>query len=220
MHYPAKDGKARSRDAQSIRKTAWVHAQATHATPKLGIGKDICMSNQPNQPNQPNQSNQHQQQPTNTPEMTVIGNDTRIKGEMFFEKSARILGHFEGKITAQGEVQIGNGANCNAAVEAEQIIVDGSVQGPLLARDRLTLTANAQVQGDLTAGTLVVAEGASFVGHCNVGPRANEMTGNAPITQANTQTTHAPATTTEPKTNLTTQLDLTPPWAQQPNSVA
>ena len=152
----------------------------------------------------------NQSQP-GTPEMTVIGPDTRIKGEMFFEKSARILGQFEGKITAQGEVQIGNGANCNAAVEAEQIIVDGSVQGPLFARDRLTLTANAQVQGDLTAGTLVVAEGASFVGHCNVGPRAQEMTGQAPSAQSNT---HAPVNT-EPKGNISTQIDLTPPWAQQ-----
>lgn len=152
----------------------------------------------------------HQSQP-GTPELTVIGSDTRIKGEMFFEKSARILGHFEGKITAQGEVQIGNGANCNAAVEAEQIIVDGSVQGPLFARDRLTLTANAQVQGDLTAGTLVVAEGASFVGHCNVGPRAQEMTGHAPAAQ----TSNPAPVNTEPKANITTQIDLTPPWAQQ-----
>ncbi len=163
-------------------------------------------------------SNQPHTHQANTPELTVIGADTRIKGEMFFEKSARILGQFEGKITAQGEVQIGNGANCNAAVEAEQIIVDGSVQGPLFARDRLTLTANAQVQGDLTAGTLVVAEGASFVGHCNVGPRANEMTGkpDQSTTQTNTPTTlPAQSTNTEPKPTLTTQLDLTPPWAQQ-----
>lgn len=146
-----------------------------------------------------------------TPELTVIGADTRIKGEMFFEKSARILGQFEGKITAQGEVQIGNGANCNAAVEAEQIIVDGSVQGPLFARDRLTLTKNAQVQGDLTAGTLVVSEGASFVGHCNVGPRAGEMTGQ----NNNTQQRNGSPMNTEPKANITTQLDLTPPWAQK-----
>jgi cytoskeletal protein CcmA (bactofilin family) len=181
--------------------------QAVHHR-STGIGKEIRMSQQPQTP-------QH----ATTPELTVIGADTRIKGEMFFEKSARILGHFEGKITAQGEVQIGNGANCNAAVEAEQIIVDGSVQGPLFARDRLTLTANAQVQGDLTAGTLVVAEGASFVGHCNVGPRANEMTGNDQ-TQRTTQqpnpTSLPPqSANTEPKPSLTTQLDLTPPWAQQ-----
>ena len=157
-----------------------------------------------------------------TPEMTVIGADTSIKGEMFFEKSARILGNFEGKIIAKGEVHIGNGANCNAAVEAEQIIVDGSVQGPLFARDRLTLTANAQVQGDLTAGTLVVAQGASFVGHCNVGPHANDMTGTTTATTHSNQQTipsHT-APVLEPKANISTQLDLTPPWAQQPTSVA
>tara|TARA_A100001391_G_scaffold181876_1_gene148088 strand:- start:48 stop:584 length:537 start_codon:yes stop_codon:yes gene_type:complete len=152
-----------------------------------------------------------------TPEMTIIGADTTIKGEMFFEKSARILGNFEGKITAQGEVHIGNGANCNAAVEAEKIIVDGSVQGPLFARDRLTLTTNAQVQGDLTAGTLVVAEGATFVGHCNVGPHANEMTGTTQSqSQQQTQTQQTPQPiTTEPKPSLATPLDLTPPWANQ-----
>lgn len=151
----------------------------------------------------------------NLPEMTVIGPDTKIKGEMFFEKSARILGSFEGKITAQGEVQIGAGAVCNAAVEAERIIVDGRVCGPLTARDRLTLTANAQVQGDLIAGTLVVAEGASLVGHCQVGPHAMELAkgGQAgQAGQAGSQARPAQAVQTEAKPNPS--IDLTPPWAR------
>jgi cytoskeletal protein CcmA (bactofilin family) len=147
-------------------------------------------------------------QPANLPEMTVIGPDTKIKGEMFFEKSARILGSFEGKITAQGEVQVGAGAQCNAAVEAERVIVDGRVSGPITARDRLTLTANAQVQGDLTAGTLVVAEGASFVGHCNVGPHASDLSKTNPQRQA----VHSEPKHTAPAT--TAGVDITPPWAR------
>ena len=110
-------------------------------------------------------------------ELTVIGRDTRIKGEMFFDKGARILGQFEGRIEAQGEVQIGEGAMCEAAVEAETIVVDGTVQGDLVARGRLTLNANSKIRGDLTAGTLVVVEGATFVGHVSVGPQAAEMAG-------------------------------------------
>lgn len=158
------------------------------------------------------QSNQQISQPTQStsPEMTVIGTDTRIKGEMFFEKSAKILGGFEGKITAQGEVQISKGANCNAAIEAQSVIVDGQVTGPIIAHGQLTLTANAQVQGDLTAGTLVVAQGASFVGHCNVGPAAQDMlSGNQTTSNA------AQSTTQEVKNNLSTKVDLTPPWANQ-----
>ena len=150
-------------------------------------------------------SNDHQ---PNLPEITVIGPDTKIKGEMFFEKSARILGSFEGKITAQGEVQVGAGAQCNAAVEAERVIVDGRVSGPITARDRLTLTANAQVQGDLTAGTLVVAEGASFVVHCNVGPHAADLGKTNPQRQA----VHSEPKPAAPV--LAAGVDITPPWAR------
>jgi cytoskeletal protein CcmA (bactofilin family) len=174
----------------------------------------------------------HNQQ--NLPEMTVIGPDTKIKGEMYFEKSARILGSFEGKIIAQGEVQIGVGALCNAAVEAERVIVDGRVNGPIIARDRLTLTSNAQVQGDLTAGTLVVAEGASFVGHCHVGPHAQELakgeSGPQILNQNTTQNTNQNNTRQngqsvprphtqqsaqpEPKPQPAASMDMTPPWAR------
>jgi cytoskeletal protein CcmA (bactofilin family) len=155
----------------------------------------------------------HNSQP-NLPEMTVIGPDTKIKGEMFFEKSARILGSFEGKITAQGEVQIGAGALCTAAVEADRVIVDGRVHGPITARDRLTLTANAQVQGDLTAGTLVVAEGASFVGHCHVGPHAQELSKGQSNQQVQAQAPR-PAAQTESKPNQNNPaMDITPPWAR------
>ena len=156
------------------------------------------------------------QEPVNSPEMTIIGRDTQIKGEMFFEKSARILGSFEGKITAQGEVQISSGANCNAAIEAQRVIVDGQVNGPISAHEQLTLTANARVQGDLTAGTLVVAEGASFVGHCNVGPAAQDILNGTQGTQA-ANPTPTPAASQELKSNISTKLDLTPPWANQNN---
>lgn len=152
-------------------------------------------------------TNQLNQTTAPADQMTVIGPDTQIKGEMFFEKSARILGRFEGKIMAQGEVQIGSGADCHAAVEAERVVVDGDVHGPITARDRLTLTANAKVQGDLQAGTLVVAEGASFVGHCNVGPKAAEMTKaeQRSRTQASAQIESKPGL-------VGAETDFTPPW--------
>lgn len=147
---------------------------------------------------------------TQTPELTVIGADTRIKGEMFFDKSARILGKFEGRIAAKGEVQVGQGAVCQAAVEAERVIVDGAVEGPIVARERLTLTANATVRGDLTAGTLVVAEGATFVGNCNVGPRAKEIAKDKSLGEA--------AAITEPKptpARLDDDPQFRPPWASE-----
>jgi cytoskeletal protein CcmA (bactofilin family) len=125
--------------------------------------------------------------------MTVIGRDTKIKGEMQFEGGARILGTFEGKITAAGEVQIGAGANCNAAVEAERVIVDGNINGDITASEVLTLNAEAKVEGDIVATKLVVIEGATFIGNCRVGP-AKGAARTAPA-RANASTPAVPSAT-------------------------
>lgn len=101
---------------------------------------------------------------------TVIGPDACITGEMHFEGNARILGTFEGRLTSKGEVQIGEGATCRASIEASRIIIDGLVEGDVVAADRVQLSTHARLVGDLVAGALVVAEGASFSGQCRVGP--------------------------------------------------
>ena len=103
---------------------------------------------------------------------TVIGADTKIKGDMTFDGTARILGNFEGSISAKGELQIAESATCKATVDAGKVMVDGSVEGNMTARERVELTAKARVKGDVIAARLVVAEGASFTGHCTVGTDA------------------------------------------------
>ena len=60
------------------------------------------------------------------PQQTVIGPDTHIKGDMTFENTARLLGSFEGRIAAKGELQIADSAVCRAAVEAGKVTIDGT----------------------------------------------------------------------------------------------
>ncbi|MGH7242443.1 MAG: bactofilin family protein [Phycisphaerales bacterium] len=108
-------------------------------------------------------------------QITIIGKDAKIKGELSFENSAKILGGFEGKISAKGEVIIGETANCRATVEAGTVIVDGPIEGDIIARDRIQLSPKAKVKGDIIAASLSVSEGASFVGHCKVGPDAVKL---------------------------------------------
>ena len=117
-------------------------------------------------------------------ESTVIGSDARFKGEMAFDGTAKILGQFEGTIIAGGEIEIGPGARCKAAIEAASILVDGIVEGNVTGHDKVQLTANAKLHGDLVAKTLVIAEGASFVGHCRVGAEAVKGNGSSPVVEA------------------------------------
>lgn len=132
-------------------------------------------------------------------QITVIGRDAKIKGELSFDNSAKILGGFEGKIVAKGEVIIGETANCRATVEAGTVIVDGPIEGDIIAKDRIQLTPKAKVKGDITASSLSVGEGASFVGHCKVGPDAvrlsEELSSELEVKTPRTNRTHATAGT-------------------------
>lgn len=141
---------------------------------------------------------------TSTRTTTVIGPDTHIKGEMVFDSTARILGTFEGKIVAKGEVQIGDGACCKASVEGISVVVDGLIEGDVLARERVQLNQKARVIGDVVASTLVVAEGASFIGNVRVGTDAVKNAGSRP------RQTGAPQNGSQPSVqSKTTELDAT-----------
>ena len=109
---------------------------------------------------------------------TVIGSDAVFKGELSFDKGVRVDGRVEGKITTKGHLAVSKEGKLQADVEAGGIVVEGTVKGNLTAADRVELRQSAKLEGDIRASKLIVTEGASFSGHCSVGPNAG--TGAAP----------------------------------------
>lgn len=108
---------------------------------------------------------------------TVIGKDTTIKGEFQFDGPARILGTLEGTINSKGTLEVGDGGKCRANINADRLVIDGRVDGAVTARTALQLTSKGNLQGDLVAASLTIAEGATLVGHCRVGPEAVKESG-------------------------------------------
>ncbi len=102
-------------------------------------------------------------------EATVIAGGTQIKGELVFEGSARVIGQVEGKVIAKGDLHVAEQGMCRAQIEAENVQIDGTVEGDLTAAQRVQLNEHGKIQGDLVAEKLVTAEGASIIGHVQVG---------------------------------------------------
>ncbi len=103
---------------------------------------------------------------------TVIGPDARFKGELEFEKGVRLLGRLEGQVVAKGDLLIAEGATLQGEVKANNIRVEGRVAGNLTASGKIHLSDSANLEGDLHTARLEVADGATFVGHCVVGPNS------------------------------------------------
>ncbi len=101
--------------------------------------------------------------------ITTIAKDAKFSGEMVFQNTVRVLGTFEGTIKGSGELQVAANAKAKANIEVNSVIVDGTVEGNVFAKDKLQLNATSVVNGDVTAGKMIVAEGAVLFGQCNVG---------------------------------------------------
>ena len=101
---------------------------------------------------------------------TVIGPDARFKGELTFQGGVRIDGQFDGSITTSGKVFVSKSGQLKAEVKAASCALEGKLEGNLTAQDRVELRATGQMHGDVKATKLLVVEGATFIGRCEVGP--------------------------------------------------
>lgn len=149
-------------------------------------------------------------------QITIIASDARFKGEMHFEGAARIMGACEGSISTPGTIEIAKGGRCNARVDAQRIMVDGHAEGELIGRERIELLPNAHVRADIAAGNLIVQDGASFVGHCSVGPDAVTKAGTGAQQQRRTAP-ETPPSRSEPQPEAIETRPVRP--ASQPAKV-
>jgi cytoskeletal protein CcmA (bactofilin family) len=96
----------------------------------------------------------------------MVGEESRFRGDINVNGSARIDGEFEGSIVASESVIVGKDGVVRAHVEARDMIVAGVVAGNLIAHERVELHAGARVDGDIETRTLIVDEGVVFNGKC------------------------------------------------------
>jgi cytoskeletal protein CcmA (bactofilin family) len=69
-------------------------------------------------------------------------------------------------------VTIGATGSVEGNIQAEDIIIAGKVKGTLNSRGKIALESSAQLEGDLNASRLTIAEGATFRGRSNMGTQA------------------------------------------------
>jgi cytoskeletal protein CcmA (bactofilin family) len=108
--------------------------------------------------------------PTKDEFATVIGPDAQFKGELTFQGGVKVDGQFEGMIHSSGKVFVSKGGKVKAEVKAGSLALEGLVEGNVVAEERVELRSSAQLRGDLKATKLLVVEGATFIGRCEVGP--------------------------------------------------
>jgi len=98
-----------------------------------------------------------------------VGDVLKFTGEVQFKSMLRIDGQFSGRVTSpEGTLIVSSGAEVTqASINVAVAKINGTVEGDINASKEVVLGRTASVSGKVTAGSLVVEEGALLNGICH-----------------------------------------------------
>lgn len=98
-----------------------------------------------------------------------VGGGTDVTGEANFKAMMRVDGHFSGRITSSsGTLIVGNNGTVDANIEVAVAVIHGTINGDIIATQRLELGRAAKVNGNIQTPSLVIEQGAIFEGSCKM----------------------------------------------------
>ena len=101
---------------------------------------------------------------------TYIGKTIKIKGTVTADEPFTIAGTVEGTISVKGHpVTVAAEGKLNAEAKADTMLVEGTATGKLMAESKMTFMATANVNGEIHAPVLSIAEGATLQGKIDAG---------------------------------------------------
>ncbi len=98
----------------------------------------------------------------------LLGKGSEFEGKLTFEGTVRIDGRFSGEIFSNDVLIVGEGAEIEAEIKVNRVVVYGSVHGNVVAPGGVNLHAPARLVGSITTRSLTIDEGVVFDGSCHM----------------------------------------------------
>lgn len=99
---------------------------------------------------------------------SLIGAGTTINGDIAFTGGLRVDGQVKGNIRSAGDkigtLVLSEMAKIEGEIEVGHVVVNGTVAGPIRAREYLELLPKARVTGDVSYKTIEIHVGAIVMG--------------------------------------------------------
>jgi cytoskeletal protein CcmA (bactofilin family) len=105
-----------------------------------------------------------------SPGVVVLGPRDSLVGTLTVDGDVRIEGTLDGEVTATGEVNVHTTGTARAQIAANDIVINGSVDGSSVAKDLVSIGESAVVTGEVRAARLRVDEGASINATISMNP--------------------------------------------------
>jgi cytoskeletal protein CcmA (bactofilin family) len=99
---------------------------------------------------------------------SMIGEGTRIKGELDLNGLLRIDGDFSGAIRTKGKVLVGKNGRAECVLTAGTVVIGGVFRGEIISTEKVIILSTGLVLGTITTPRLIIEEGVIFNGSCRI----------------------------------------------------
>jgi cytoskeletal protein CcmA (bactofilin family) len=99
---------------------------------------------------------------------TFIAATTKIVGKVSGKGPFVFCGTVEGDCDIDGPATLAPGGRWQGTIRATDIVVAGTVQGDVIAKQRVEISGTARITGALSGNSIAVAEGAVIEGEIKV----------------------------------------------------
>ena len=107
---------------------------------------------------------------------SILSADVEVYGDLKVSGSMLVYGKVFGSVESKGSIRTGKGSFVKGDVKAVEAVINGNVKGDVIVSGKVTLGPHSHLMGNLTAGILVIQEGARFDGLCNMVKDAGSKT--------------------------------------------
>jgi cytoskeletal protein CcmA (bactofilin family) len=98
-----------------------------------------------------------------------VGGGTVVTGEANFKAMMRVDGHLSGRVSSSsGTLIVGANGKVDANIEVAVAVIHGTINGDIIATQRLELGRAAKVNGNIQTPSLIIEQGAMFEGSCKM----------------------------------------------------
>ena len=98
-----------------------------------------------------------------------VGGGTVVTGEANFKALMRVDGNLSGRVTStSGTLIVGANGKVDANIEVAIAMIHGTVNGDIIATQRLELGRAAKLTGNVQTASLMIEPGALFEGSCKM----------------------------------------------------
>jgi cytoskeletal protein CcmA (bactofilin family) len=101
--------------------------------------------------------------------VAVIGAGMTIKGEVYSQEDLYVDGDVEGALELKEHcLTVGPNGKTHSSIRAREVVVLGSVQGNVEARDKIAIRKNGRLVGDIKTAGIIIDDGAYFKGSIDI----------------------------------------------------